>query len=43
MRPALKPGEWIPGGDWDGKGWESLPHRDWIDSVTPDNPVFVTS
>ncbi|MEZ5020369.1 MAG: amidohydrolase family protein [Bacteroidales bacterium] len=39
---TLKPGEWILGGDWDGKGWESLPHRDWIDSVTPDNPVFVS-
>ena len=39
---TLKPGEWILGGDWDGKGWETLPHRDWIDSVTPDNPVFVS-
>jgi len=38
----LKPGEWILGGDWDGKGWETLPHRKWIDSVTPDNPVFVS-
>ncbi|MCU0458094.1 MAG: amidohydrolase [Bacteroidales bacterium] len=39
---TLKPGEWILGGDWDGKGWEGLPHREWIDSVTPDNPVFVS-
>ena len=37
-----KPGTWILGGDWDGMGWESLPHRTWIDSVTPDNPVFVS-
>lgn len=37
-----KPGTWITGGDWDGKGWESLPERSWIDSVTRDNPVFVT-
>lgn len=37
-----KPGTWILGGDWDGMGWESLPRRDWIDSVTPDNPVFVS-
>lgn len=37
-----KPGTWILGGDWDGKGWESLPQRGWIDSVTPDNPVFVS-
>ena len=39
---TLKPGEWILGGDWDGKGLETLPHHDWIDSVTPDNPVFVS-
>ncbi|MCK7540440.1 MAG: amidohydrolase family protein [Marinilabiliales bacterium] len=37
-----KPGTWILGGDWDGMGWESLPRREWIDSVTPDNPVFVS-
>ena len=37
-----KPGTWILGGDWDGKGWESLPARGWIDSVTPDNPVFIS-
>jgi len=38
---SVKPGTWITGGEWDGKGWESLPERSWIDSVTPDNPVFV--
>ncbi len=37
-----KPGTWILGGDWDGKGWESLPQKGWIDSITPDNPVFVS-
>ena len=37
-----KPGTWILGGDWDGMGWESLPARSWIDSVTPENPVFVS-
>lgn len=38
-----KPGEWIIGGDWDHESWEGapLPERSWIDSVTPDNPVFV--
>jgi predicted amidohydrolase YtcJ len=36
-----KPGTWILGGDWDGKGWETLPEKEWIDSVTPDNPVFI--
>ncbi|MFO7576013.1 MAG: amidohydrolase [Bacteroidales bacterium] len=38
---TLKPGEWILGGDWDGKEWGRLPEKEWIDSVTPDNPVFV--
>jgi len=37
-----KPGIWITGGDWDGKGWETLPERSWIDSVTGENPVFVS-
>lgn len=41
---TLRPGEWITGGDWDHEKWEGtpLPDRTWIDSVTPDNPVFVT-
>jgi hypothetical protein len=40
---GLKPGEWITGGDWDHELWRGtpLPQRDWIDSVTPHNPVFV--
>ena len=38
-----QPGEWILGGDWDHERWPDapLPRRDWIDSVTPRNPVFV--
>src|SRR5690348_7002924 len=38
-----KPGEWILGGDWDHTLWlgQPLPHHEWIDSVTPDNPVFI--
>ena len=38
-----KPGEWIVGGDWDHERWPGtpLPHRSWIDSVTPDNPVLL--
>jgi predicted amidohydrolase YtcJ len=38
-----KPGEWILGGVWDHERWPGapLPRREWIDSVTPDNPVFV--
>jgi predicted amidohydrolase YtcJ len=40
---TLKPGEWITGGDWDHERWANapLPRHDWIDSVTPNNPVFV--
>ena len=39
-----KKGEWITGGDWDHESWPGamLPERGWIDSVTPDNPVFVS-
>ena len=38
-----QPGEWILGGDWDHERWPGapLPRREWIDSVTPHNPVFV--
>ncbi len=40
---TLEPGEWIVGGTWDHELWRGapLPTRQWIDSVTPDNPVFV--
>jgi len=35
-------GAWITGGDWDHEQWGGrLPERSWIDSVTPDNPVWV--
>ena len=35
-------GAWITGGTWDHMNWGGeLPHREWIDSVTPDNPVWV--
>lgn len=37
-----KPGTWIDGGDWDHTLWGGeLPTRDWINAVTPDNPVWV--
>ena len=36
-------GTWIVGGDWDHQNWGgALPTRAWIDSITPDHPVFVT-
>jgi predicted amidohydrolase YtcJ len=35
-------GEWITGGNWDHTLWGGeLPSRDWIDAVTPDNPVWI--
>ena len=39
---SAPPGTWITGGDWDHELWGGdLPRRDWIDSVTPNNPVWV--
>lgn len=37
-------GRWILGGNWDHEAWPGapLPTRQWIDSVTPDHPVFIT-
>lgn len=39
-----QPGEWIIGGDWDHERWPGapLPTHDWIDSVTPNNPVLLS-
>ncbi len=39
----LGPGRWVLTGDWDHQAFDpvELPRRDWIDAVTPDNPVFV--
>ncbi|MCK6616575.1 MAG: amidohydrolase [Cyclobacteriaceae bacterium] len=35
-------GTWILNGDWDHENWGGeLPSRDWIDAVTPDNPVWI--
>ena len=39
---TVQPGEWILGGAWDHTLWGGeLPHRDWIDAVTPDNPLWI--
>ena len=39
---TIKPGEWILGGAWDHEAWGGqLPTRDWIDDLTPENPVWV--
>ena len=43
----LKPGEWITGAEWSETTWEiegdnKLPHKIWIDSLTSENPVYLT-
>lgn len=39
---TLEPGTWISGGDWDHTLWGGeLPTKDWIDAVTPENPVWI--
>jgi len=39
---TLPKGTWIRNGDWDHTNWGGdLPTRAWIDSVTPDNPVWI--
>ncbi len=40
---SVPAGTWITGGDWDHENWGGeLPTANWIDSVTPNNPVFVS-
>src|SRR6184192_3859713 len=39
---TLPSGAWITEGNWDHEQWGGeLPRRDWIDSVTPNNPVWI--
>jgi predicted amidohydrolase YtcJ len=39
---TLPPGVWIRGGGWDNTRWGGdLPTRQWIDSVTPHNPLWL--
>jgi hypothetical protein len=40
----LGPGRWILDGNWDEEQFSppELPRRDWIDAVTPDNPVCLS-
>lgn len=39
---TLKPREWVLEGNWDHTLWGGqLPHKDWIDEGTKDNPVLV--
>ncbi|MBM3263628.1 MAG: amidohydrolase [candidate division Zixibacteria bacterium] len=40
---TIPAGAWITGGDWDHELWGGeLPRKDWIDSVTAANPVWVS-
>jgi predicted amidohydrolase YtcJ len=40
---TVAPGTWITGGDWDHQQWGGeLPTHAWIDSVAPNNPVWVS-
>jgi predicted amidohydrolase YtcJ len=39
---TIPAGSWILNGDWDHTSWGGeLPERSWIDSVTPNNPVWI--
>ncbi len=39
---TIPKGTWILNGDWDHTNWGGeLPQRSWIDSVTPNNPVWI--
>jgi predicted amidohydrolase YtcJ len=39
---SVPAGTWILNGDWDHTNWGGqLPERSWIDSVTPNNPVWI--
>ncbi len=39
----LEKGEWITSGEWDQQQFDSkeLPQKEWIDGVTPENPVCI--
>ena len=39
---TVPPGTWILNGDWDHTSWGGeQPERSWIDSITPDHPVWI--
>jgi len=37
-----KPGEWILGHGWNQNNWNGWPHASDLDSVAPNNPVYLT-
>ena len=35
-------GTWLLGREWDQRLWDdTLPHRDWIDAISPDHPIWL--
>lgn len=40
---SLPKGKWVLGGRWSVESWQdkTQPTKEWIDSVTPDNPVYL--
>jgi len=40
---GLQKGQWVLGGNWDHEKFPgaTMPTREWIDAVTPDNPVWL--
>ena len=39
---TMEKGEWILGGNWDHEKWGGeLPHADWVEDVSKDNPVYI--
>ena len=45
MKSAIKNyqlAEWVLGGDWNNENWNGeLPSKEWIDKITPQNPVWI--
>lgn len=40
---TIPAGQWILGGVWDHERWPGapLPEKEWVDSITPDHPLFI--
>ena len=39
---TMPEGRWITNGNWDHENWGGeLPHKDWIDALTPNNPAHI--
>lgn len=39
---GVPPGQWLTGGPWDEQRWGGpMPHKDWVDAVSPDTPIAI--